>query len=158
MEACGVKALLGTAFPSTETQHRHSCFRISTKAGLCLGNTHWELVVSVSGGSAWKFLTSSLSCLRQPDHPICRACLLGPLAHQAVNLRRTTEAFQCEQSSLSFYRASCSLPKASFPNRHHLLFLFSALVDKTQASLPGLHPAVLLSPASSSPISATKAA
>lgn len=96
-------------------------------------------------GSAWKFLTSSLSCPRAAvDHPVCRACLLGPLAHQAVNLRSDhCKAFQCERSSLSFYRASCSLPKASFPDRHHLpMFLFQRWQDKTQASLPGLHPAV----------------
>ena len=94
-------------------------------------------------GSAWKFLTSSLpsgSC----GSSRLQGLLLGPLAHQAVNLRGDNrKVSQHERGSLSFYRASRSLPKASFPNRHRLpMFLFQCWQDKIQASVPGLHPAV----------------
>ena len=142
--ACGAKALLGTTSPSTETQHRYSCFRKAPKQASAWG---------IPAGSWW-FLSLGL-CVEIPNlffvlpsgscgSSRLQGLLLGPLAHQAVNLRGDNrKVSQHERGSLSFYRASRSLPKASFPNRHRLpMFLFQCWQDKTQASVPGLHPAV----------------
>lgn len=158
--ACGAKALLGTASPSTETQHRYSCLRKHQSRPL-LG----EYLLGAGGfclwGSAWKFLTSSLSCPRTAvDHPVCRAC---SWAHWRTR-QSTSGVTIVKYLSLSgapYHSTELRAPCLKHPFQTDIAspcFCFSAGRTRPRPlCLASILPS-LLSPASSPPISAAKAA